>query len=126
MNVLQSTHPSGRFNGSTLPSEADNIILGIPVDPDDFQKGWKELRAPEGELDGVDGSTSTRIGGQNSNLDTPEGMGLGDGTFVAFKFRNQEDTVDGSDWQVDIPTMEDDYWGNPNREHHSDDEEMAV
>ncbi|KAI9883452.1 MAG: hypothetical protein M1823_004786 [Watsoniomyces obsoletus] len=118
LTMLQTTNPSGEFNGATIPSEADDIILGIPNDHKDLQAGWKEVEIPEEESGDEKRPAGRRrkLGGENSTLDCPRGVGLKDGAVLAFKFRSQ--SSDGQDhfmngakmdWDVVVPSYDEDY-----------------
>jgi len=100
----------------TIPSDAARITFGVPVDKNDFSKGWVKLEVPETEID--DGASGKeKVGGKKSVLNaSPQRAGLKDGAVLAFRFlksRNQEDEGESEEdvgrWDVMIPSYEDEY-----------------
>lgn len=86
-------------------------MLGVPVDKNDLSSGWVDLEILEKEDDGQDGSKSNGVK-KNSVLNaSPQGAGLRDGAILAFKFRRDDDedesNIDYSDWDVIMPTYDD-------------------
>lgn len=117
-DLLDALKKIGRtdINGVSVPSDASNIILGLPVDKNDFSKGWVRLEILEMEAeDGVNGKK--KVGGKKSVLNaSPQGAGLKDGAVLAFRFSESvnEDADGGLDddvgkWNVMIPSYEDEY-----------------
>lgn len=115
---MTSTHPSGEFNGRKIPSEPEDVILGEPKDIQDLRKGWVEIVIPEQEFDEVvQNGRKRKIGGKKSILNCPQGVGLKDGSALAFKFREgggghdnlDEMVMEDTKWDVVIPTYEDEY-----------------
>ncbi|MCJ1428079.1 hypothetical protein MMC29_005987 [Sticta canariensis] len=101
------------INGYALPANADGIILGIPVDKNDPGKGWVGLEIPE--IDGDEDAECKSKGVRKGSVlnASPLGAGLKDGAMIAFKFREEgaEDTdnPDRDDWEVIIPSYDDEY-----------------
>lgn len=102
------------LNDQPLPSDPDEVILGVPVDKNDLSKGWVGLDIPE--MDGEDGFGGKKSkAGKNSVLNSsPLGAGLKDGAALAFRFRDHaktEDEVDMGDssWDVILPNYEEEY-----------------
>ncbi len=125
LTMLKTTNPSGDLHGALIPSEADDVVLGIPKDAKDLQAGWNELEIPEQQLEesgpaASGGRNKRKLGGEQSTLDCPRGVGLKDGAVLAFKFRSasHRDDHDGEDhvmngmsedWDVVLPSYDDDY-----------------
>ncbi|MCJ1464951.1 hypothetical protein MMC07_003566 [Pseudocyphellaria aurata] len=95
------------INGCVLPAKADDIIFGIPVDNNKPNQGWVVLEIPE--IDGHKDPGGKVKGVRKSSVlnASPLGAGLKDGAMVAFKFR--EEDVDSDDWDVMIPSYDDEY-----------------
>ena len=100
----------------SIPSDASHITFGVPVDKNDFSKGWVKLEIPETEVD--DGNSGKKkVGGKKSILNaSPQGAGLRDGAVLAFRFLESGTSEDdgGLDddvgsWDVVIPNYEDEY-----------------
>ncbi|KAF4556032.1 Hypothetical protein D9617_2g059990 [Elsinoe fawcettii] len=110
LSALKSRHPDGHFQELTLPSSADVIILGKPVDPQDLSQGWTNVEPSEEEedleraieqLDGAKGKGKGKATQKGMGNDTPAGAGLRDASVLAFKFGRE------SEWEVSIPTFDD-------------------
>ena len=117
-DLLEAITKTGRteLNGQTLPTDPENVILGVPVERNDLSKGWVRLEIPETEVQ-VHGD-SRKIGGKKSVLNaSPLGAGLKDGAVLAFRFKDSamvdEDGLDIEDdaWDVLIPSYEEEYGG---------------
>ncbi|MCJ1288139.1 hypothetical protein MMC26_007494 [Xylographa opegraphella] len=101
------------INQRSLPSDAQDIVLGLPIDKNDPSKGWVGLDIPAMELEDETGSKKT-VGGKKSVLNaSPVGAGLRDGSLLAFKFRSVDAKKDSddldmedSDWDVVMPSYE--------------------
>ena len=94
------------INGNTLPSDPEHIEFGVPKDKYDISKGWVPLKIPEVE----DGDTKGKGVKKGSVLnESPLGAGLKDGAMLAFRFTEgaTEDARDLDDWDVIIPSYED-------------------
>lgn len=97
------------INGQPLPSEPDDLILGVLIDENEPNEGWVGLEIPELEDD------TGKKGSKNSGVlnATPMGAGLRDGSVLAFRFRNEasdaDDLVmDDEKWDVVMPDIDDD------------------
>ncbi len=94
-----------------LPSDVSHVIFGVPVDKNNFAKGWVQLEIPEREVeDGAGGKK--KVGGKQSILNaSPQGAGLKDGAVLAFRISHNGDEMEGEDvqWDVVIPSYEDEY-----------------
>lgn len=95
------------INGYRLPSDPEDVILGVPIDDNDPSQGWINLEIPE--LDGDGGKKSKKAGVLNA---TPLGAGVKDGMVLAFKFREEIAGDDGMDiddneWDVVMPAYDD-------------------
>ncbi|MCJ1398593.1 hypothetical protein MMC11_001793 [Xylographa trunciseda] len=100
------------INQRPLPSDAEDIILALPVDKNDLSKGWVGLDIPAVDVEDETGSkkkTGVKKGVLNGS---PLGAGLRDGSLLAFKFKNDnvkdDDNADmeDSDWDVVIPSYD--------------------
>ncbi|KAL8629314.1 hypothetical protein Q9189_004963 [Teloschistes chrysophthalmus] len=97
------------INGHSVPSEPDEVILGVPIDKNDPDRGWVGLDIPGAKDDGAkDRKTKDPI--LNS---TPSGAGCKDGAVFAFRFGEKESDDDEMDFEegkfdVVMPTFEDD------------------
>ncbi|KAI9803467.1 MAG: hypothetical protein M1825_001810 [Sarcosagium campestre] len=120
LQSLQATHNLG----DTAPSDPDAIILGVPKDPSDLQKGWKRLEIPTDGSEDAQPMKGKKVVG-NKSLDCPEGAKLQDGATLAFRYRANLNGTKGNafngsdddelsdldeedDFDVVIPTFEDD------------------
>ncbi|KAI4177876.1 MAG: hypothetical protein LQ348_005750 [Seirophora lacunosa] len=97
-----------QISGQPLPQNAEDIILGVPIDNNDPNRGWIDLEIPDIEDDG--GKKAKKPSVLNA---TPLGAGLKDGMVLAFKFRQQSAKDDGMDiddneWDVIMPAFDDD------------------
>ena len=94
-------------NGYLLPSDAEAIIFGLPIDKNDPSKGWVPLEIPEVS----DTDTKGKGVKKGSVLNqSPLGAGLKDGAMLAFKFKDPDaqDVMELDDeWDVVIPKYED-------------------
>lgn len=79
----------------------------MPVDRNDYNKGWVDLLIPEVE-DGEDEDGGGGGGGKvkkGSVLnESPLGAGLRDGDVIAFRFRGEGERTE--EWDVVIPSYE--------------------
>ena len=112
--MLEALNERGytEINQRALPSSAEDIILGLPINRNDLSKGWVGLDIPTMELEDEAGSKK-QIGGKKSVLNSsPLGAGLRDGSLLAFKFRSEDakdnDGLDlkDSDWDVIMPSYD--------------------
>ncbi|KAL8661386.1 MAG: hypothetical protein Q9202_005628 [Teloschistes flavicans] len=97
-----------QINGHSVPSDPNDIILGVPIDKNDPDRGWVGSDIPSGKYDGAKEGT-TKDSMLNS---TPSGAGCKDSTVFAFRFReNGSDglEMDDDDGKFDVvmPTFED-------------------
>lgn len=116
-DLLEAIKETGRteLNGQALPTDPEDVILGVPVEKNDPSKGWVRLDIPETEVQ-VNGN-SKKIGGKKSVLNSsPLGAGLKDGAMLAFRFQTEgvivdEDGLDieNDEWDVLIPSYEEEY-----------------
>lgn len=106
--LLQALNSRGttEIGGSPVPSTATDIEFGVPVDRNDLKKGWIPLTSA-GEANGT-----------KTSSETLQSVGLKDGHWVAFRFRNPDEAdnkeeneadIDFNDpgWDVEIPTYGD-------------------
>jgi len=94
------------INGNPIPSQPEDIVLGVPIDGNDISKGWVNLEIPE--FDEEAGAKGVKKGSVLNQ--SPLGAGLKDGAMLAFKFKDGEaqDEMDLDDhWDVVIPSYED-------------------
>lgn len=108
------------INGGIVPDDAAEIEFGIPIDRSDLEKGWTRLKT----------NTSNEETGKNSGralADTVLDADLGNGNWVAFRFRkdmkaeeSKEDEEDGTamsldlddpGWDVVVPSFEEEEEG---------------
>ncbi len=96
--LLSSIKATGvsSINGSTLPLDADEIVLGVPVDKNDPRQGWVDLELKSEDGDGKSAKAS------NVFNENPMGAGLKDGALLAFRFVNER-----QGWDVILPSYED-------------------
>ncbi|GAB7363248.1 hypothetical protein MBLNU230_g3530t1 [Neophaeotheca triangularis] len=122
--TVNQTHPSGTLNSLPIPSDPETIRFARAIDENDLSLGFEPLDAPfepdDLDAEAVDGQSKGKGKGRgkakNGLADCPQGVGLKDGSIVAFKFGNgasadDEDeavVVEGAEekWDVDLPTME--------------------
>ena len=101
------------INQQSLPSNADDITLGLPIDKNDPSKGWVGLDIPAMDVEDETGSKK-KVGGKKCVLNaSPLGAGLRDGSLLAFKFRrvdakrdDDDLDMDDSDWDVVMPSYD--------------------
>ncbi|MCJ1365702.1 hypothetical protein MMC16_004827 [Acarospora aff. strigata] len=117
-NLLDALKKTGRteINGVSLPSDAQHVVFGVPLEKNDFSRGWVKLEIPETDVeDGAGGKK--KVGGKKSILNSsPQGAGLKDGAALAFRFLEGGDGLDEDGleadhgkWNVVIPSYEDEY-----------------
>lgn len=97
------------IGGASVPQAAADIELGVPVDRNDLEKGWRSLE-PVAEND----QAAEKI---TNGWPTIETAGLDNGHLVAFRFRKSStgdangDAAHESDenlgWDVEIPRYAD-------------------
>lgn len=87
-----------------MPENADSIILGVPIDKYEPGKGWINLSIPEVE----DGDSRAKGVKKGSVINmNPIGAGLKDGALLAFKFQEEGVMEVDNDWDVIMPSFED-------------------
>lgn len=91
------------IDGHDLPSDPEDVILGVPIDKNDIDRGWKELLIPEADNE-IDAHKSKKVKKDSIFNSSPLGAGLKDGAMIAFRFKADEE--EGFD--VIMPTYEDD------------------
>ena len=95
------------INGNALPSDPEEIELGVPRDKNDVNKGWLPLIIPEAEEADVKGKGVKKGSVLNGS---PLGAGLKDGAMLAFRFTKgaAEDGMDlDEEWDVIMPSYDD-------------------
>ncbi|KAH0544940.1 hypothetical protein GP486_008483 [Trichoglossum hirsutum] len=70
---------------TTLPSDPEDLILGVPIDGCDLRKGWVKLVIPEAK------TKSKRPGGRSTLNATVHAAGLKDGNILAFRLRSERE-----------------------------------
>lgn len=111
--LLEAIKATGihEISGYKVPENADDIVLGVPVDKNDLSYGWVDLEIPEREDDAVIGSKSKGVKKNSVLNSSPQGAGLKDGAILAFRFTTDgdqdESNIDGSDWDVIMPSYDD-------------------
>ena len=95
------------INGNALPSDPEDIELGLPRDKNDVSRGWVPLKIPEADEADVKGKGVKKGSVLN---ESPLGAGLKDGAMLAFRF-TEGDAEDGMDlddeWDVIMPSYDD-------------------
>ncbi len=95
------------LNGHTLPSDPDDVILGVPIDKNDPDKGWVNIQIPEAQEDEEEGHKSKKVKRDSAVNSSPLGAGLKDGSMVAFRFkRAEEDDLTDEGFDVVMPVYE--------------------
>ncbi|KAL8873723.1 MAG: hypothetical protein Q9174_000854 [Haloplaca sp. 1 TL-2023] len=108
LETIQSTGVN-EINGHRLPTNAEDISLGVPIDKNDISQGWVDLEIPA--LDDNDGKKGKA---KESILNkTPQGAGLKDGSLLAFRFQaadkdDDELIANNERWDVVMPSFEED------------------
>lgn len=96
------------INGHPLPSDPDDVILGVPIDKNDPDKGWINIRIPEAKEDEEEGHKSKKVKRDSVVNSSPLGAGLKDGSMVAFRFKtDEEDDSTEEGFDVVMPVYED-------------------
>ncbi|KAI9828523.1 MAG: hypothetical protein M1819_006579 [Sarea resinae] len=117
IQALNATRPDGKLDGLAIPSDPEEVLLGLPRNPHDLGEGWVALEIPEVEILEEDGG-KRKIGGKQGILNTsPQGAKLKDGAVLAFKFRRNVADMDAhgmaledeEQWDVLVPSYEDEY-----------------
>ena len=111
--LLQSLQATGieKIEGDAFSKDAEDIILGVPLDKSNMDKGWVNLEIPEFEEGDAKPKGAVKKGSVLNK--TPLGAGLKDGDMLAFRFkRESSDEMDlDEDWNVTLPSLEDDTEG---------------
>ena len=108
-DLLESIKATGieNINGTFIPSNPEDIILGVPLDKNDLTKGWVNLEIPEFDESEAQGKGVKKGSVLNQS---PLGAGLKDGALLAFKFKKERasDEIELDDeWDVVMPSYED-------------------
>ena len=110
--LLEAIRSTGRdeINGHTLPSDPEDVLLGVPKDKNQLRRGWVNLRIPETKDEGS-GKKSKGVKKDSVLNSSPAGAGLKDGATFAFKFRTHEedDGMSDHEWDVVLPNYDDEY-----------------
>ena len=106
--LLQAIKATGLedIDGEALPDDPEDIILGVPMDKYNMNKGWVNLEIPE-----FDESDTKKKGVKKGSVlnEHPLGAGLVDGDMLAVRFRKaptDEMELD-DDWEVTLPNLDD-------------------
>ncbi|MDI1490152.1 MAG: hypothetical protein OHK93_001352 [Ramalina farinacea] len=114
-DLLEAISATGikEINGSPIPSDPDDVILGVQLDREDIGKPWVNLEIPEFD----DEEAPTKKGVKKGSVlnKNPLGAGLKDGSLLAFRFRSAQKFDPNSmevddDWDVVLPKI---YEGEP-------------
>lgn len=102
------TRGINEIHGEPVPEDSEDIVLGVPLDKKNLEKGWVNLEIPE-----FDEGDAKRKGGVKKGSvfnQSPLGAGLGDGDMLAFRFRKEaKDEMElDEDWDVTLPRLDDD------------------
>ena len=90
-----------------MPSDPEDVILGVPKDKNDLDKGWQDLRIPETDDEDNDVHKSKKVKRDSVINSSPLGAGLKDGAMIAFRFKTSGEDDVGEGFDVVIPTYED-------------------
>ena len=113
LNALRQSEKDNKLEGTPLPEDPEQILLGKPISTRDFSKGWIDL------YEEVDSSTGKPTGGRIDPLpNSLRGLGIKDNAILAFKFgstrkkpeeMNDENSEIASDeqWNVVMPSYND-------------------
>ena len=95
--LLSSIKAAGKedINGAILPSDANDIIFGVPIEKHDPSQGWVDVEIKVDEGDSKSGKNKSVFN------ESPMGAGLKDGAVLAFKFAGET-----GDWDVIMPSYE--------------------
>jgi len=117
LRALKDTHPNGRLSsGLVIPDNTTDLVLGKAKDIHDLTNGGWELVYTN------DASLNEANKKKVSPDDCPRGVGLKDGSVVAYKFKSEElnmedealDMGDDDDrWDVIIATYDENAEGVP-------------
>ncbi|MCJ1246916.1 hypothetical protein MMC30_004127 [Trapelia coarctata] len=114
-DLLEALRKCGHseLNGQPLPTDPEDVILGVPVDRNDIAKGWVGLDIPVMENGDSLEDTKKRRKKDSVLSGSPLGAGLKDGAMLAFKFKGEDAEMDGDgseaddgNWDVIIPSYE--------------------
>lgn len=122
--ALTETHPSGQINGYTIPKNVDYVQLGRAVDRNNLKLGYVSIDKQEengetpGKGKGKVAANATTKAAASQLKDCPQGAGFRNGDVVAFRFSDPSEEQDaGADkWDVVIPTLEDTYGDEEQRD----------
>ena len=111
IELLQAIKATGLkdIDGEDLPSDPEDIILGVPMDKNNLDKGWVNLEIPEFDEDDARRKSGVKKGSVLN--ESPLGAGLKDGDMLAVRFRKaptDEMELDG-EWEVTLPNLDDAY-----------------
>ena len=97
------------INGEPLPTNPEDIILGVPMDKNNLDKGWVNLEIPEFDEDDDKRKRGVKKGSVLN--ESPLGAGLKDGDMLAIRFKKAPaDAMDlDGEWEVTLPNLDDAY-----------------
>ena len=107
--MLEALSATGvkEINGSSIPSDPDDVILGVQLERDDIGKVWVNLEIPE-----FDEEAPAKKGVKKGSVlnKNPLGAGLKDGSLLAFRFKSAQEFDPNSmevddDWDVVMPII---------------------
>ncbi|CAF9918684.1 MAG: hypothetical protein HETSPECPRED_003832 [Heterodermia speciosa] len=98
---------------SPIPTSPDDVILGLPLDRNELDKGWIDLLIPEEDSTDTSGGQGAGKGKKEKGTgvrkgsvlnESPLGAGLRDGDVVAFRWRKERG--EEGEWDVVIPSFD--------------------
>ncbi|KAI9773110.1 MAG: hypothetical protein M1840_008231 [Geoglossum simile] len=103
LTALTSINPATLpLSLTTLPTDPEDLVLGVPIDIYDLHKGWVKLLIPEPPK-----TKSKRPSGRGVFNETVHAAGLKDGNILAFRLRTERERerakrgTDGEDMRME-------------------------
>ncbi|CAL3972339.1 hypothetical protein PZA11_004519 [Diplocarpon coronariae] len=91
LTTLRERYPLGLPTSpdtyTPIPDSGLDVVLGVPKDPFDLEKGWEELDLTTAGL-----------------KETPKSLGIADGAQIAFAFASEE-TREKGHFKVEVPNV---------------------
>ncbi len=107
LEAMKVTHIP-EVGGQPLPTNPNDVLLGVPINKNEPSAGWTDLEIPQVEDD------TRKKGPKKSGVlnASPAGAGLKDGSVLAFKFRSEAPDADelgmgDNQWDVIMPSFDD-------------------
>ncbi|KAL1994510.1 hypothetical protein VTN49DRAFT_1980 [Thermomyces lanuginosus] len=105
------------INGDPVPDDPSDIELGVPIDPNEPNKGWTLLE-PDDHTEEANGGTKKSTARSKAAMKpTLQSVNIRNNQAIAFRFRQRRDEQDDLDdlerqiddpgWDVVLPSLDD-------------------